>query len=393
MKKLIKEYDVIVVGAGMIGTAMTIGLAKLGWNVLLIEKNKKRKCFLENKPDVRVSAISYASVKILKEIGVWDAILKTRLTPYKKIELWEKNGFNLKIKANEFNLPLLGYIIENKILQEFLWKEFKKYSNLTFLTSSFLTKMKKNKNLWKVNINNNFQFFTKLIIGSDGVFSKVRSFSGISSKKFYYDKMCMLIIIKSKFKKKNVIWQKFFSSGARAFLPLFNNWSCLIWYDSVKKIKFLESISKFQLKREVISSFPIQFNKIELYSRKSFSLFRHHAKNYVQDGLVLVGDAAHSINPIIGQGVNLGYRDIKLLLEILKKSKKYLLPFYLKKNLISYEKRRLLNNSIIQNISDLVYFYFNSNRLRFVYFRNFTLFFLKKMKKIKKIIFRYILGI
>ncbi|MFP3014376.1 MAG: FAD-dependent monooxygenase [Arsenophonus sp.] len=388
-----KTYDIAVVGAGMIGAAMAIGLAKEGWRILLIEHTKPAHFDPMEKPDLRVSMISCTSVELLKQLGAWNSVLNMRYAPYRRIEVWEIESSSLMFEANSLDLPELGYMVENRILQLALWQQFYQYDNLTLLYPVKLEAMKYHNKEWKIILNNKQEFLANLIIGADGVYSQVRSLSGIGSNGWEYGQACLLVTVKTNKQQQDITWQQFFPSGPRAFLPLFNHWACLVWYDKPSRIKQLQNMSIDKLRQEIILGFPVRLGSLEVISRGSFQLIRHHANRYVEEGLALIGDAAHSINPLAGQGVNLGYRDVDSLLNILITAKIHLLPFYSREILLFYQHNRMPDNMLMQVGMDIIYKLFSSNLSSIKLTRNLLLKLVQQLNVIKKKILKYALGL
>ncbi|MGP1953886.1 MAG: FAD-dependent monooxygenase, partial [Arsenophonus sp. NC-QC1-MAG3] len=174
MNRIDKNYDIIVVGAGMIGAAMAIGLAKEGWQILLLEHIKPEPFNSLEKPDLRVSALNCTSVDLLKQLGVWNSVLNMRVTPYRRLEIWEEENSHLMLEASSLNLSELGYIVENRILQLGLWQQFFQYPNLTLLCPGKLVTMQRQNQQWKITLSDSQKLSAKLIIAADGSYSQLR---------------------------------------------------------------------------------------------------------------------------------------------------------------------------------------------------------------------------
>nr|BET44743.1 MAG: 3-demethoxyubiquinol 3-hydroxylase [Candidatus Aschnera chinzeii] len=394
MNKINKNYDIVIVGGGMIGAAITIGLAKIGWQILLIEEFQPTNFYSNSKPDLRVSAINYGTKKILEQLGAWNNILNMRTNSYKILEVWEQayNKSHIIFDANDIGISELGYIIENRILQLSLWNEFNKYLNLTITCPNKLISIYKENDNWQLMLSNQEIITTKLLIGADGQNSHVRYLAGITSKIYKYSELCMMMTIKIK-KHENITWQAFTPSGPKAFLPLFNNWACLIWYDHKTIIQQLESMSLKEITNEIYKHFPKKLEDIEVITKKSFQFIGHHANSYIKDGLVLVGDAAHTINPIAGQGINLGYRDIKTLLNVLDDAKNKSQLFYKKNILKNFQKQRILDNECMRIGIHAIYKIFNSNLAITKFLRQKTLSLVNYNFFIKQQLLKYATGI
>ncbi|MDC9596364.1 3-demethoxyubiquinol 3-hydroxylase [Xenorhabdus anantnagensis] len=390
-----QKFDIVVVGAGMIGAATALGLAQEGWRVALLEHQLPAPYNANSDPDVRISAISCASVDLLKQLGVWENVLRMRSAPYRKLETWEQNDSNVIFDAESLGVPELGHMIENRVLQLALWQEFERYPNLTLFCPTVLKSMQrqhKNKT-WLVALADGTEINTRLIIGADGARSQVRQLAGIGSKGWQYRQSCMLITVKTNQSQQDTTWQQFFPSGPRAFLPLFDQWASLVWYDSPARIRQLQSMTITQLEREIFQAFPTRLGKVTPIAAGSFPLVRHHASRYVQEGLVLLGDAAHTINPLAGQGVNLGYRDVDVLLKVLTSAKELLEEWDSLTVLMRYQRRRMPDNLVMQTGMDLFHTAFSNDLPGLKIARNLALMVAQRSGMMKNLALKYALGL
>ncbi|WP_092550935.1 3-demethoxyubiquinol 3-hydroxylase [Xenorhabdus koppenhoeferi] len=390
-----QKFDIVVVGAGMIGAATALGLAQEGWRVALLEHQPPEPYIAGSEPDIRVSAISCTSVDLLKQVGAWENVLNIRSALYRKLETWEQNDSNVIFEAKNLGLPELGHMVENRILQLALWQEFERYPNLTLFCPTTLKSMQRQHETksWLVALADGTEIGTRLIIGADGARSQVRQFAGIGSRGWQYRQSCMLITVKTAQPQQDITWQQFFPSGPRAFLPLFDQWASLVWYDSPSRIRQLQSMTMAQLELEIFQAFPSRLGKVIPIAAGSFPLSRHHASHYVQEGLVLLGDAAHTINPLAGQGVNLGYRDVDVLLKELTKAKELLEEWDSLAVLMRYQRRRMPDNLVMQAGMDLFHTTFSSDLPGLKTVRNLVLMAAQRSGSIKNYALKYALGL
>ncbi len=313
--------DVAIVGGGMVGGALALGLAQQGFTVTVLEKAAPPAFDPASAPDVRISAISAASVGLLKSLGVWDAIRAMRVHAYRRLETWEWESAHVAFDAAELKLPELGYMVENKVLQWGLWQALAAHEAVTLCVGSELKTMQRGETQTALHLREGETIHARLVIGADGANSQVREMAGIGvhapaiSAVLYADQRRM------RRRSRRQHWQQFTPSGPRAFLPLFDHWASLVWYDAPARIRQLQSMTMAQLQQEIASHFPARLGRVTPQAAGAFPLTRRHALQYVQPGLALVGDAAHTIHPLAGQGVNLGYRDVDALLEILAEAR------------------------------------------------------------------------
>lgn len=395
MNKQIKSYDVVVVGAGMTGAAAALGFAQEGMKVALLEKAQPAPFEPQSTPDVRISAISRASVELLTQLGAWQHVEAMRSAPYRQLETWEEPGSNVIFDAKSLGLPELGFMVENRVLQLALWRECEKYSNLDLVCPATLINLyqPEQQKEWMLELDDGRILQAKLIVGADGANSQVRKMAGIGSRGWQYRQSCMLITIQTQQLQQDKTWQQFFPSGPRAFLPLYDNWASLVWYDSPAKIRRLQGMSMEQLTGAISEAFPERLGTVTAIASGAFPLARHHANRYVIDGLALIGDAAHTINPLAGQGVNLGYRDVDALLKEVVYAREYLQEWHSLNVLKRYQRRRLPDNLVMQAGMDVFYVAFSENLPGLRMLRNLGLMAAQRAGEAKKLALKYALGL
>lgn len=396
MKNTIKNYDAIIVGGGMVGAAAALGLAQAGWSVAVIEHDSPLGFSAESEPDLRISAIGCTSVALLERLGAWSNIKKMRITPYRKLETWEWNESKVIFDAASLSLSELGFMVENRVIQLGLWQQFDKYPDLALFCPAKLERMVKttnNQQLWDAILDSGDCLRSPLIIGADGANSMVRKLAGIGSTGWQYRQSCMLISVETEEPQQDTTWQKFYSSGPRAFLPLFGHHASLVWYDSTSRINQLQYLSLPELDKEIQVAFPEKLGKIRVKAAASFPLIRQHAQRYFKSGVVVVGDAAHTINPLAGQGVNLGYRDVDVLLEVLLDVHKTGQNYASDQVLSRYQLRRYPDNLLMQAGMDVFYKVFSNDIPPLRVVRNLALMAAQRAGKLKEWALRYALGL
>lgn len=389
-----KTFDAVIVGGGMVGAAAALGLAKQGLQVALIE-NEASAGFDPSAPaDLRISAIGCASARFLQKLGAWGSVEKMRSVPYRRLETWEVDGSEVKFDAQSLGLPELGFMVENRVLQLALWQQFDALTNLTrFCPAKLRHLLQHDDKTWSLQLTTGDLLRTKLVIAADGANSLVRQLAGIGVDGWEYRQHCMLINVETETPDQDVTWQQFFPSGPRAFLPLFGNQASLVWYDSPQRIRYLKTLNMQQLTTEVMQAFPARLGTVKALSAGAFPLVRRHAQRYVLPGLALVGDAAHTINPLAGQGVNLGYRDVEALLSVLEKARDHDEAWSSEKVLLRYQRQRRLDNLLMQSGMDLFYTAFSNDLPPVKALRNLALMTAQRAGALKTKALKYALGI
>lgn len=385
----IRHTDVAIIGGGMVGGALALGLAQNGFSVTVLDKAPPPAFDPAAQPDVRISAISAASVQLLRSLGVWDAVLAMRAHPWRRLETWEWQTAHVVFDAAELKLPNLGYMVENNVLQLALWQALEAHPQVTLLHGSKLNEMDGQ----HLHLADDTEIVARLVVGADGAQSQVRQLAGIGVHGWQYPQSCMLITVKSENEPGDSTWQQFTPTGPRAFLPLYDSWASLVWYDTPARIRQLQSLSMSQLQREISAHFPERLGNVTPVAAGAFPLTRRHALQYVQPGLALVGDAAHTIHPLAGQGVNLGYRDVEALLDVLANARSIGEDWASLPVLERYQSRRRVDNLLMQSGMDLFYAGFSNSLGPLRILRNVGLMAAQRAGVLKRQALKYALGL
>lgn len=343
--------EVIVVGGGMVGALSALLLAQRGDTIHLVEKSPCLTFVDDESFDLRVSAFSAQSKNLLEVAGIWDNLPASRLCAYQRLQTWEANSEKLCFDSKDIGVDALGYIVENRLIQAALWDKLKQLENVFFYESSKVNKVDNSDLGVSVLLDNEQQLDADLLIACDGANSAIRQLLNIGITAWDYRQQCMLINIKTDSVQQDMTWQEFRETGPCAFLPLAGNNASLVWYHSPQKIKQLQSLTNEQLKQTIVNEFPSLPFDFTVQQKGAFPLIRRHAHDYYKGRCVLLGDAAHSINPLAGQGVNLGFKDVQCLVNLWKDCSD--LP--VQTILARYKNVRKPANLLMQSAMDVFY--------------------------------------
>lgn len=385
--------DIAIVGGGMVGGALALGLVQQGFSVTVIERAAPPEFDAGSPPDVRISAISASSVALLRGLGVWDAILAMRTHRYRQLETWEWENAHVVFNASELKLPELGYMVENNVLQLALWQALQAHEKVNLRVPASLETMLHGTEGYSLGFTDGSELQAKLVIGADGANSQVRQMAGIGVHAWQYPQSCMLITVECENEPGDSTWQQFTPDGPRAFLPLYDNWASLVWYDTPARIRQLQALSLEQLEQEIARTFPSRLGTVKPVAAGAFPLTRRHALRYVQPGLALVGDAAHTIHPLAGQGVNLGYRDVDALVDVLASARSQGEEWASLPVLKRYQARRMADNYLMQSGMDLFYASFSNDLAPLRMLRNIGLMAAERAGVLKRQALKYALGL
>ena len=373
-----KSFDCVVVGGGMVGAASALALAQLGLTVALVEQFEP-KIFENNQQlDLRVSAISLASQYLLEQLDAWSQVVKWRACPYKRLGVWEQEYAYTEFNAKDIGQNQLGHIVENRLLQLSLWQQIKLQSNIEVFCPESLISLSQDTNRATLTLTNN-QLTAKLVVAADGANSQVRQLVDIGITSWDYQQSAMLINVKTELPQQDITWQQYLPTGPVAFLPLTRvplskasvsvesnieqaeqgGYASLVWYHQRDEIKRLSALSNQQLQQEILAVFPKRLGQIEVIEKGAFPLTRRHANTYQKNRVLLLGDAAHTINPMAGQGVNLGFKDVKALQSVIADAIANGECWHENNVLKRYEALRRKDNLLMQSTMDVLYHAFS----------------------------------
>jgi 2-octaprenyl-3-methyl-6-methoxy-1,4-benzoquinol hydroxylase len=385
-----EQCDIAIVGAGMVGAATACLLAAQGLSVRVIETQLPEHYAPEQPLDLRVSAISQASVALLEQAGAWHHLQQMRLCPYRRLETWELDGFATRFNAADLGLPQLGYIIENRLVQLALLKRMEDFPTIQTHTPAAVTSLRQSADEAVLTLDDGTELAARWVLACDGAESHTRKLAGIGVSRFEYRQHCMLINIDTDFAQEDITWQQFTPCGPRAFLPLPGQHGSLVWYDSPARIRALAAMSNEGLAAEVRRHFPSRLGGFTVTGKGSFPLVRRHANDYHVGRVVLLGDAAHTINPLAGQGVNLGFKDVACWVDLLHSAGADWHQLVLAER---YERRRRPDNLLMQSGMDLFYGVFSNEIGPLKLARNLALNLADKAGPLKEMALRYALGL
>lgn len=354
-----KNFDCVVIGGGMIGAASAVALANLGLKIALVELSPCHEFSAQSSFDLRVSAISVATQQLLEQLDAWHSLSQKRLCPYSRLGVWETELSYTEFDAQKIEQPILGHIVENKLIQLSLWEVVSSNNNITTFCPDTLKAFTQNTEQVIVELESQ-TITAKLLVAADGANSKVRTLANIGVTGWDYNQSAMLINVETQLPQQNITWQQFYETGPVAMLPLsgeseLGGYASLVWYHQKSEIKRLSSLSNHQLEEEIMDNFPTRLGKIKVIDKGAFPLTRKHANSYQKGRVLLLGDSAHTINPMAGQGVNIGFKDVKALQQIVAKAIGNGESWSDIHVLARYEKQRRNDNLMMMTTMDMLY--------------------------------------
>ncbi len=308
--------DVIVVGGGMVGSLTAAALASCGLDVIVLEQQAPAN-YQSASHDLRVSAISVATEQMFAAVGAWSYIEAMRLCPFRRMAVWDaETTAKTEFDSADIGCEHLGYIVENRVIQLGLWQRLQTLDNVRIHCPARIAGLSVNSDCAVVELDDQTTVQASLIVAADGAKSMVRSLSDIGTEGDFYDQHALVATVRTSLPQQDITWQCFTPDGPQAFLPLTENRASMVWYHSAEFIAELKNMPPEKFLRRMESEFPERLGGLEeLIDIGSFPLKWQQAQQYVKPRIALVGDAAHSVHPLAGQGVNMGMLDAAALVE------------------------------------------------------------------------------
>ncbi|MFT5162317.1 MAG: 2-octaprenylphenol hydroxylase [Alteromonadaceae bacterium] len=324
--------DVVIVGGGCVGLTLALALAEKQIPVVVIDAQPQEQP-LSDEPGLRVSALSASSQAILTRLGVWQNIINTRATPYTQMHVWEKDSFGaISFAAEQIHHPQLGHIVENQVTRNALVAKLLKYSDIaTLLFDQTVEQLNIGEREVLVSLSSGQPVIGQLLVAADGANSLVRQQMNMPMTFWDYEHNAIVATIKTQLPHQNTAAQCFLADGPLAFLPLDTpdsqqNRCSIVWSTSPDKAKMLLADTDEAFNQQLTTAFDGRLGLCEVVShRMSFPLKMRYARQWVKPRVALIGDAAHTIHPLAGLGMNLGLLDAATLAQtliVLKAAKK-----------------------------------------------------------------------
>ncbi|OGT70890.1 MAG: hypothetical protein A3H44_05365 [Gammaproteobacteria bacterium RIFCSPLOWO2_02_FULL_57_10] len=382
------DFDIVIVGAGMVGASLACALAETDLRIAVLDSQiidtptSSSGAFADLPFDPRVSAITPASQAFFKAFDVWDAIAARRCSPYTDMHVWEADGTgSIHFSAADIHADVLGHIIENSVILAALHEKLQKQKNVTLLAPVTLQELQPEMTAESASpgriglvLAEDRQLSTRLLVAADGANSRVRELAGFQVREWDYEHHAIVTTVRTELPHQQTAIQRFMDEGVLAFLPLSpcgsgpcprsdiadnsiagrarshmskddQHYCSIVWSVVPDHAQRLMSLNDSAFAQALESAIESRLGAIvHVDKRYSFPLRQRHASSYVQKGIALIGDAAHTIHPLAGQGANLGLLDASALANEICQAHAVGRDFADMRTLRRYQRRRIGHN-------------------------------------------------
>ncbi len=400
------EFDLIIVGAGLVGASLACAIAQTeaaqALRIAVIEASNEVQHFAGENFDPRVVALTHASEKLLRNIGCWDAIARERVCAYREMKVWDGEGTAaIEFDCAEVQQTHLGHIVENSLVVNQLRARMAQLPNITLIQPAAVTELisAANKNsAVRIKLDNGLELNAGLIIAADGAKSRVRELADFSTREWDYGQQAIITTVRTERPHEFTAWQRFMHTGPVAFLPLQHNGDAhqcsIVWSADDELAQQLMTLNDDAFCARLTQAFEARLgNVIACDKRYAIPLRQRHATSYIKPGIALVGDAAHNIHPLAGQGVNLGLLDVIALADEVERALARGLPLSDESILRRYQRQRLAGNLGMMSAMEVFKRLFGSQSLTVNWLRNTGMRQLNSIPAVKKIIVNAALGV
>ena len=349
-----EHAEVVVVGAGMVGAALACLLGQAGVEVALVDARESllgHEAVGRGLPGMRVSALTPVSQRLLEGLGAWEWMAARRISPYRFMQVWDAEGSGeVSFSAEQAGVAKLGHIVENDVTQAALERRLVALPSVRLLLGARVTGLTDAGEGRCVHLADGRRLLAPLVVAADGARSPLRELAGIETRQRDTGHRAVVTTVKVARPHGEVARQAFLPTGPLAFLPLQldgeRDHCSIVWSTSPEEAERLLGLAPEALGEELAAAIDHRLGEVTVVDRAlAFPLVQRHAERYVLPGLALVGDAAHSIHPLAGQGVNLGLMDAAVLAEELLAARRRGAALGDERVLARYARRRRGDNA------------------------------------------------
>ncbi len=358
-----RTYDVIIAGGGISGLTLACALKHTGLHIAVVDQHQPQP--VDKSYALRVSAINRASLKVFDAVGAFEH-MRHRVSPFREMHVWDSTGVGqIHFDSAELGLDTLGYIIENNVIQLALLDVVQQTETIDWLCPAEIESIDIGQQQKRVHLIEGGTLTAQLIVGADGANSVVRNAMGIELVRKSYKQQAIVCTVVTEYDHKQTAWQCFLPSGPLALLPLADGSCSIVWSLDEARVEQMMALDDEAFSRQLEQSFEYRLGSVTAVSpRAVFPLGHGHVDHYVQQGLALIGDAAHNIHPLAGQGANLGIMDAACLAQVISAALQAKRQWSAYHTLRKYERTRKGDNHLMEaSMTGFKYLFGNDNPL------------------------------
>ena len=315
------HYDCIIVGAGMVGLLLAKALRVNGFKVAIIERKTPQLKWSSNEPAARVSALHQASINILTNLGALDVGIKNNLSSLRGLKVYDAAASGvLEFNATDVGVSQMGCIVENRVIVASLWQQLQSDHDVDWYLDTCLQDIVLTDQMARVVCSDGNKLTAQLLVGADGAHSQVRQLAGFKLCQRAYQHHALVATIGVAKSHRQHAWQNFMSDGVLGVLPLTDPHQCsIVWSVRPERAQYLMQLESKSFNCELTNGLGCMLGDMSVLSqRRCIELVRRQAIDCVKPRVMLIGDAAHTIHPLAGQGANLGFMDVAACVQVLK---------------------------------------------------------------------------
>ncbi len=311
------QKDAVIVGGGVVGAACALALAQTGLDVAIVEGREPPR-WSQAQPDLRVYAFAPDNAALLQSLGVWPAVRDARAHAYRRMRVWDAaGGDELRFDADALGRAQLGWIVENALLVDRLWAALS-HAGVRMHCPASVQDVEQDEDGVRLRLDDGTRLDARIAIAADGAGSKLRQSAGLALSSHDYAQRGVVSFIETEHPHEDTAWQRFLTTGPLALLPFTEGRSSIVWTLPEAEAERMLALDDAAFSRELTQASAARLGVAKPVSaRAAFPLRRQLAASFVAGRIVLVGDAAHVVHPLAGQGVNLGLRDVSALRELI----------------------------------------------------------------------------
>ncbi len=341
-------YDVVIAGGGITGLTLAAALRRTALRIAIVDQNQA--AAVTDEYALRVSAINHHALQLFEAVGAIEAMVRLRVSPFREMHVWDSTGVGqIHFDSAELGLDTLGYIIENNVIQHALLAVIDQTDTIDCLCPETIAALDVQQRLKRVDLVGGKSLTARLVVGADGANSFVRQAMGIELLRQPYQQQAIVCTVATEYDHQQTAWQCFSPAGPLAFLPLANGQCSIVWSLDQPEAENILALDQAAFEARLEQAFEYRLGSVKAVSPTAmFPLGHGHIENYVQPGLALIGDAAHTIHPLAGQGANLGISDAACLADVVSEALQSRRQWSALHTLRKYERRRKGANRLME---------------------------------------------